>query len=62
MVLRVYGQLAFFFNLEILVAVTGCMSAGTCSITGCMSAGMCSITEIYQYIFTLKVQDVGKSS
>ena len=30
------------------------------AVTGCMSAGMCSITEIYQYIFTLKVQDVGK--
>jgi len=49
MVLRVYEQLTFLFNLEILV-----------SVTGCLSVGMCSLIEIYQYIFTLKVQDVDK--
>lgn len=30
------------------------------AVTGCLSVGMCSLIEFYQYIFTLKVQDVGK--
>ena len=30
------------------------------AVTGCLSVGKCSLIEIYQYIFTLKVQDVGK--